>query len=61
MRLTARRVPNDKLQLYTCTEPDRWREDLVFSRPAGSYRWVSWQAWQSVTVRVRVRYYVDGA
>src|ERR1700722_17265208 len=27
------------------TETERWRKEYTISRPAGSYRWVPWQAW----------------
>ena len=36
------------------TETERWREEYNVSRPAGSYRWVPWQAWHDTKVRNRL-------
>jgi hypothetical protein len=36
------------------TETERWREEYNVSRPAGSYRWVCWQAWHDTKIRDRL-------
>ena len=43
----------NELQLYSRTETEWWREEHTTSRPAGSYRWVSWQAWHIMTRTVQ--------
>ena len=41
------------------TETERWREEYNVSRPAGSYRWVPWQAWHDTALPMQREMDVD--